>query len=84
MRHLLVPAYSATAGSYGDKYCSNRTRSHSLIAAGQSAQQRYTQDYVEMTFGYSLWNSQCITDSGDSFQSCRRHKPSARPIKFDA
>jgi len=64
MRHLVVPAYSDVNGSFGDKYWSNRTRSHSLATAGQTAQQRYEQDYVEIEVGDSNWNSQSLVDSG--------------------
>lgn len=45
MRHLIVPAFDVTPNSFGDKYWSNRSRSHSLTISGQTAEQRWNDDY---------------------------------------
>ena len=51
MRHLIVPAYSAVPGSFGQKYWSNRQRSHNLNEHNQSAQERWNDDYFHITVG---------------------------------
>jgi len=57
MRHLIVPAFSSDPNSFGGKYWSNRTRSHNLADSGQTAQQRWNQDYYHITVGGSNWES---------------------------
>lgn len=55
MRHLIVPAYDSEPDSFGNKYWTNRTRSHNLAASGQTAQQRWNQDYYPITVGGNNW-----------------------------
>ena len=57
MRHLVVPAYNSTAGSLGQRYWQHRARSHALVAAGQTAQQRWDNDYVHFTVNGNNWPS---------------------------
>ena len=64
LRHLVVPAYDAVPNSFGDKYWSNRQRSHSLAQAGQTAQQRWSQDYYPITVGSTNWNGGLV-DAGN-------------------
>lgn len=56
MRHLIVPAYSGNQNTFGGKYWANRQRSHNLAATGQTAQQRWNQDYYHITVGGSNWS----------------------------
>ncbi len=55
MRHLVVPAYDATPGSLGQKYWQHRARAHALAAAGQTAQQRWNDDYIHFTVNEADW-----------------------------
>lgn len=64
MRHLVVPAYDATPGSFGQKYWTNRERSHNLAGSGQTAEQRYNEDFVEFVVGDSAWNAAGLVDPG--------------------
>ena len=63
MRHLLVPAYDPAPDSFANKYWNHRERSHRLAETGVTAQQRYENDYVEITVGNSSWNSAGLVDS---------------------
>jgi len=58
MRHLIVPEYSTVQDSFGQKYWENRQRSHNLSAFGQTAQQRWNDDYYHITVGGNNWNGQ--------------------------
>lgn len=64
MRHLVVPAYDATPGSLGAKYWQHRARSHSLAAAGQTAEQRWNQDYVPFTVNGAGWPTGLVDVGG--------------------
>ncbi len=64
-RHLIVPKFDDTEGSFGDKYWSNRGRAHSLGLSGQTAEQRYLEDYTEITVGSSAWSSAGLVDAGN-------------------
>jgi len=66
MRHLIVPAYSSNQNTFGGKYWANRTRSHNLAAYGQSAQQRWNNDYYHITVGNTGQNwTSGLTDYGN-------------------
>lgn len=60
MRHLIVPAYSSASNSFGNKYWANRERAHNLDTAGQTAQQRWNNDYYHITVGGNNWNSSLV------------------------
>jgi len=64
MRHLIVPAFDATEDSFGDKYWSNRSRSHSLAITGQTAQQRWDNDYYPITVGGNNWSGGLVDAGG--------------------
>ena len=64
MRHLIVPAFDATPDSFGDKYWSNRSRSHSLAITGQTAQQRWDNDYYPITVGGNNWSGGLVDAGG--------------------
>ncbi|MFT6046460.1 MAG: hypothetical protein ACI9WC_002166 [Arenicella sp.] len=64
MRHLVVPAFDATPNSFGDKYWSNRSRSHSLAITGQTAQQRWNDDYYPITVGGNNWSGGLVDAGG--------------------
>lgn len=59
MRHLIVPEYSSNQNTFGGKYWSNRQRSHNLAGYGQSAQQRWNDDYYHIAVGNTgqNWNN---------------------------
>lgn len=69
-RHLVVPAYSALPGSFGNVYWTNRTRSHSLLNSGvpndsgQTAEQRWNEDYYPITVGGTNWNGGLVDAGG--------------------
>jgi len=69
-RHLIVPAFDSTSGSFGDKYWSNRQRSHSLALSGQTAEQRWNEDFYPITIGSVDavsgfdWNASGLVDMG--------------------
>lgn len=50
-RHLIVPAFSTEVGSFGQKYWENRQQSHNLSSYGQTAQERWNDDYYHITVG---------------------------------
>ena len=56
MRHLIVPEFSSVQGSFGEKYWSNRQRSHNLAGYGQTAEQRWNNDYYHITVGNTNQN----------------------------
>ncbi|MEO0367242.1 MAG: DUF1501 domain-containing protein [Pseudomonadota bacterium] len=64
MRHLVVPAFDSTEGSLGAKYWQHRARSHSLAAAGQTAQQRWNDDYEHFTVAGAGWPSGLVDIDG--------------------
>ncbi|MBT8114462.1 MAG: DUF1501 domain-containing protein [Arenicella sp.] len=63
-RHLVVPAYSAQPGSFGNAYWTNRTRSHSLTQSGQTVEQRWNEDYYPITVGGTNWNADLVDAGG--------------------
>jgi len=65
-RHLIVPAFSSVEGSYGQLYWQHRQRSHSLEAFGQTAEQRWNDDYYHITVGQENKNwANNLVDPGD-------------------
>lgn len=68
LRHLIVPAYDSDTSSFGYKYWSNRERSHNLAGSGQTAQQRWNDDYYAITVGATDpdsgfdWNAAGLAD----------------------
>ena len=55
-RHLIVPAYDATPGSFGHQYWSNRWRAHRLSQNNQNTwENRWNNDYYPITVGGSNW-----------------------------
>ena len=68
MRHLVVPAYDATQGSLGQKYWQHRARAHGLESAGQTAQDRWNNDYVHFTVNGSGWPSGLVDVGGRNNQ----------------
>lgn len=50
-RHLIVPAFTTEEGSFGQRYWANRQFSHRLTDFGQTAEQRWNNDYYHITVG---------------------------------
>ena len=62
-RHLIVPEFSSSPNTFGNKYWKNRWRSHALENDNNATlQQRWNDDYYKITVGGSGWNGQ--TDAG--------------------
>ena len=64
LRHLVVPAFDATPGSFGDKYWIHRARSHELASTGVTAEDRWNNDYFPITVGSTEWNNTGLVDPG--------------------
>ncbi len=64
MRHLVVPEYDATPGTLANAYWQHRARAHALAQAGQTAEERWNQDYVHFTVNGSGWPSGLVDING--------------------
>jgi len=69
MRHLIVPAFDDTPGTFGTNYWNNRMRAHrigafSLNGVTQTAQQRWEDDYFHITVGGQNWNGNLVDAGG--------------------
>jgi len=65
-RHLIVPAFSSIEGSFGQRYWTNRQRSHRLSDFGQTAEQRWNNDYYHITVGDTNQNwTNNVVDQGN-------------------
>ena len=67
-RHLVVPAFDSTPGSFGAKYWANRERSHNLDADGiaglqRTQQSRWEEDFFPITVGGSGWSNNVVDAS---------------------
>lgn len=66
-RHLIVPAYDSTPGSFGHAYWSNRWRAHRLSENNQNTwESRWEDDYYHFTVGDtgSGWTAGLVDQGG--------------------